>query len=48
MESLRKAAEFIDKSTTERKLLYSTTDSDDFTDFEGPHVLYDGQEPIVE
>jgi hypothetical protein len=48
MQSLRKAVEFIDKSTAERKLLYSTTGSGNITDFEGPHVLYEGHDPVVE
>jgi hypothetical protein len=41
-------ARAIDQSTAERKLLYSSKDSSDDADVEGPHILSEGKDPIVE
>jgi hypothetical protein len=48
MKSLRKMAKAIDQSTAERKLLYSSKSSGDDADVEGPHILSEGKDPIIE
>jgi hypothetical protein len=48
MKSLRKAAKAIDRSTAEQRLLSLSKDSGDDADVEGPHVLSEGKDPIVE
>jgi len=41
-------AKAIDQSTAERKLLYSSKNSGDDADVEGPHILSEGKDPIIE
>jgi hypothetical protein len=48
MESLRKMAKATDQSTAERELLYSSKDFGNDADVEGPHILSEGKDPIIE
>jgi hypothetical protein len=48
MKSLRNVAKAIDKPTAERRLFYSSKDSSEIEDVEGPHIWYEGKDPVVE